>query len=78
MLAEEPRTIVLYESRHRLIKTLNDLLEILGNRIVSVSRELTKLHEETTTAPLKEVIDHFEKGQLKGEFVIVVSSGEKT
>lgn len=72
-LAEEERTIVLYESPHRLEKTLTQMIEFFGEtRNVSVSRELTKMHEETVTAPLIEVIDHFKDGKVKGEIVIVI------
>jgi len=72
-LAEEERTIILYESPHRLEKTLNQMLEFFGeDRKVSVSRELTKIHEETVTGQLKEVINHFEGGKVKGEIVIVI------
>ncbi len=72
-LAEEERTIILYESPHRLEKTLNQMLEFFGkDRSISVSRELTKIHEETVTAPLHEVIRHFEGGKVRGEIVIVI------
>ncbi len=72
-LAEEERTIVLYESPHRLIKTLEQILEFLGpERQVSVSRELTKLHEETRTGPVMEVLEYFKQKEVKGEIVIVV------
>lgn len=72
-LAEEPRTIVLYESPHRLLKTLKQLAEFFGNeRRASVSRELTKMFEETVNGTLEEVTKHFETGTIKGEFVIVV------
>ena len=71
--SEEERTIILYESPHRLEKTLNQMLEFFGeDRKVSVSRELTKIHEETVTGQLKEVINHFEGGKVKGEIVIVI------
>jgi 16S rRNA (cytidine1402-2'-O)-methyltransferase len=77
-LAEEDRTIILYESPHRLEKTLTQMIEFFGeDRRVSVSRELTKIHEETITAPLKEVIEYFEGGKVKGEIVIVID-GKKT
>lgn len=73
LLAEEERTIVFYESPHRLVKTLEQMLPYFGStRMVSVSRELTKLHEETFTAPLEEVIAHFRKKEVKGEIVVVV------
>jgi len=72
-LSEEDRTIVLYESPHRLIKTLEQLIEFFGpDRMVSVSRELTKLHEETRTSTVKEVLEHFKKKDVKGEIVIVI------
>lgn len=72
-LSEEDRTIVLYESPRRLIKTLEQLIEFFGpDRMVSVSRELTKLHEETRTGTVKEVLEHFKKKDIKGEIVIVI------
>ncbi len=72
-IAEESRTMVLYESPHRLLKTLNQLVEHLGNeRQASVSRELTKLFEETVNGSLKDIINHFENGVIKGEFVLII------
>ncbi len=72
-LAEEDRTIVLYESPHRLIKTLTQLIEFFGTeRQVSVSRELTKLHEETFTGTVQEVLQHFSIKEVKGEIVLVI------
>lgn len=72
-LAEETRTIVLYESPHRLAKTLGQLAEHLGEkRGATVSRELTKKFEETVRGSLKTLIDHFAEIPTKGEFVIVV------
>jgi 16S rRNA (cytidine1402-2'-O)-methyltransferase len=72
-LAEEDRTIVLYESPHRLIKTLEQLIEFFGpERLVSVSRELTKLHEETFTGTVQEVLQHFSLKDVKGEIVLVI------
>lgn len=76
-LAEEERTIVLYESPHRLIKTLTQLGEFCGeNRTVSVSRELSKKFEETIRGTIAEVIAHFENQPPKGELVLVVQ-GQK-
>ncbi len=72
LLAEEERTIVLYESPHRLIKSLEQLKEFLGDRQVSVSRELTKMFEETVRGSLTEVITHFTQKGVKGEFVLVI------
>lgn len=72
-LAEEERTIVVYESPHRLVKTLEQMIEFFGeNRLVSVSRELTKLYEETFTGRLVEVLTHFKSKEVKGEIVLVI------
>lgn len=72
-LAEEDRTIVLYESPHRLLKTLEQIIEFFGaERNVSVSRELTKLHEETFTGNVKDVRMHFSTKEVRGEIVIVI------
>jgi len=77
-LADEKRTIILYESPHRLIKTLEQMNEFFGaDRPVSVSRELTKLHEETFTGAVTDVLSHFKKKEVKGEIVIVVSGVSK-
>lgn len=73
ILAEEERTMILYESPHRLIKCLEQLREFCGERQVSVSRELTKMFEETVRGSLSEVIDYFTEKGVKGEFVIVLS-----
>lgn len=76
-LAEEVRTIILYESPYKLVKTLSQLKEYLGaERSASVSREITKLHEETVRGNLEELQQHFEKNPPKGEIVIIV--GGKT
>ncbi len=76
-LREETRTMVFYESPHRLIKTLQQLAEYLGeDRASSISRELTKIHEETIRGTLSELIIHFQEHPVKGEFVIVVE-GDK-
>lgn len=72
-LAEEDRTIIVYESPHRLLKTLEQMNESFGSdRLVSVSRELTKLHEETFTGSLEQAINHFKKKEVKGEIVLVI------
>ena len=78
-LAEEKRTFILYESPHRLIKTLTQLAEVCGNdRNASVSRELTKVYEETKNGTLEEIITYFSnEGTIKGEFVIVVEGQTK-
>jgi 16S rRNA (cytidine1402-2'-O)-methyltransferase len=72
-LAEEERTIVFYESPHRLVKALTQMIEYFGaTRLVSVSRELTKMFEETKTGELAEVLAHFQAKEVKGEIVVVV------
>ena len=76
-LAEEERTLVLYESPHRLIKCLEQLKEHLGDRQAAVSRELSKMFEETARGSLSELIAHFSEKGVKGEFVLVVQGREK-
>mgnify|MGYP002541345505 FL=1 len=72
-LADEPRTIVFYESPHRVLKTLAQFVEYFGSeRKVSVSREISKVHEETVHGTLTEVIEHFTANEPRGEFVIVL------
>jgi len=76
-LAEEDRTIILYESPHRLLKTLEEFAQYLGSdRQASVSRELTKLYEETVRGTLAEIKSHYENNILKGEFVICIAGAE--
>jgi 16S rRNA (cytidine1402-2'-O)-methyltransferase len=72
-LISEERTMIFYESPHRLLKTLDEFIQYFGEeRPASVSRELTKLFEETVRGTLKEIKIHFETHTLKGEFVICV------
>ena len=74
VLSSENRTMIFYESPHRLIKTLYDFQSTFGSeRKISVSRELTKIYEETKRGSLKEIIKIFENKKPKGEFVIVVN-----
>jgi 16S rRNA (cytidine1402-2'-O)-methyltransferase len=76
-LAHMPNTLVFYESPHRLVKTLAQFIEFFGaDRKVSVSRELTKIHEENVRGSLQEVIDHFKDKTVKGEIVVVVEQKE--
>jgi len=73
-LAEEERTIILYESPHRLLKTLDEMATYFGaDRQISVSRELTKMFEETVRGTVTEVKLYFETHPLKGEFVMCVA-----
>jgi len=73
-LAEEERTIILYESPVRLLKTLNDLIQYFGSdRRCCVSRELTKVYEENVRGSLQEVLTHFSEKTVKGEIVIILA-----
>lgn len=73
LLAEETRTMIFYESPHKLLKTLTQFAKYFGaERQISVSRELTKLYEETVRGTVMEVLNHFENKAPKGEFVVVV------
>ncbi|MEQ9374512.1 MAG: 16S rRNA (cytidine(1402)-2'-O)-methyltransferase [Imperialibacter sp.] len=73
-IKEEERAVIYYESPHRLVKTLEMFVTLLGgDRMVSVSRELSKLYEETITGSATEVLAHFQAKPPKGEIVIVVS-----
>lgn len=76
-IAAENRTVILYESTHRLMKTLEQLKTFCGpQRPISVSRELTKKFEETFRGSLAEAITHFAKGETRGEFVLVIGAQE--
>lgn len=73
-LAEETRTMVFYESPHKLLKTLTNFAEYFGDeRAISVSRELTKFYEETVRGTASEVLEHYTQNPPKGEIVIVVA-----
>lgn len=72
-LAEETRTMILYVSPHKLVKTLGEFVQYFGaDRPVSISREITKLHEETIRGTAEEVLKHYEAKPPKGEIVAVV------
>lgn len=76
-LAEEERTIIFYESPHRLLKTLEQLAEAWGEeRKACVCRELSKLHEENARGTLKELLEYFTEKGVKGEIVLVVAGKE--
>jgi 16S rRNA (cytidine1402-2'-O)-methyltransferase len=73
-LKEESRTMIFYESPHKLIKTLGELAALFGpDRQACVSRELTKIHEENVRGTLKELLDYYQTHTLKGEIVLVVA-----
>lgn len=76
-LAEEDRTMIFYESPHRLVKTLNEFIQYFGaGRLCSVSRELTKLYEENAHGTLLQLVEHFQQKEVKGEIVIVLAGKE--
>ena len=76
-LMDEDRTIIFYESPHRLVKLLEQLQEFFPAREVSVSRELTKLHEETINGTASTLLDHFREKNPRGEIVVVLRGKEK-
>ncbi len=74
LLAEETRTLIIYESPHKILKTLSQFLEYFGSeRQISVSRELTKMYEETIRGTISEVLAHFSQKPPKGEIVIIIA-----
>ena len=76
LLKNIENTVILFESPYRLEKTLNQLLEHLGNRSVVVGRELTKLYEEVIRGNLTDVIKYFSKSKVKGEIVIMIGKDD--
>lgn len=73
-LAEEQRTMIIYESPYRLIKLLEELITVIGvERQVSVSREISKLHAETARGTIAEVLAHFKAKEVKGEIVVILA-----
>lgn len=71
-LENETRTIIMYEAPHRLVRTLQELLENLGDRKITVCRELTKKHETAFATTLKEAVQYYEENDPKGECVLVI------
>ena len=71
-LVNETRTIILYEAPHRLLKTLNELLEALGNRKMTLCRELTKKHETAFASTIEDILKFYETQEPKGECVLVI------
>lgn len=74
--ALDTHTLVFYEAPHKLLDTLNDMLEYFGNRRISICRELTKIHEEIIRTDIEGAISHFEETPPRGEFVLVVEGYE--
>ena len=77
-LAQEKRTIVLFESPHRIVKTLNELYQFMGDRKAVLARELTKIHEEVIRGTLGALAIKAEEQKLKGEITLVISGAPKT
>ena len=78
-LANEQRTMVIYESPYRLVKLLEELIPVLGSeRQASVSRDISKLHAETARGTLSELLAHFSAKEVKGEIVVVISATDET
>ncbi len=76
-IASSEVTVVLYESPHRLLKTLEQLVQFCGaNRAVSVSREISKKFEQTVRGSASEVLEHFQTNEPRGEFVVVIAGAE--
>ena len=73
MLESLPATIVIFESPHRILKTLNDVCEHWGERVVSICREITKIYEESFLGSSKEAQIYFSKSKPKGEFVLLIA-----
>lgn len=71
-LKNETRTIILYEAPHHLIKTLKELLETLGNREMTLCKELTKIHEKAEKSTIEELIEKYEGTNIRGEYVLVI------
>ena len=76
-LKAERRTVIFHESPYRVLKTLRAMLEVLGDRPISVSRELTKKFEETVRGSVAEILNKFEGRNMRGEFVLVVSGSDR-
>lgn len=75
-LAKEPRTVVLYEAPHRLLATLTDLLQALGDRRAAAARELTKRYEEVRRGRLDDLLAHFQEEEPRGEFTLVIEGSQ--
>ena len=71
-LAEEKRTLVIFESPNRIQKTLKDILIVFGNRQVAIARELTKIHEEIIRGTVSYILSYFNNKKPRGEFVIMI------
>lgn len=77
-LANDTHTLIFYEAPHKLTATLKDMLEVLGDRPISLVRELTKLHEEVLRTTLSAAVEHYTANTPRGEFVLVVAGARPT
>ncbi len=75
-LVTEEHTIVIFESPHRLLRTLGDIKEYLGDREIAICREITKIYEEAIRCKISEAIEHFTTKQPRGEFVLVLKGAD--
>jgi 16S rRNA (cytidine1402-2'-O)-methyltransferase len=76
-LSTEERTIVFYEAPHKIIRAIEDMLQALGDRRAVITRELTKIHEETIRGTLSECLKRLQEGTIKGEFAVIVHGATK-
>ena len=76
-LKNEKRTMVFYEAPHKLKRTLNDIMAVLGNRRISISRELTKIHEETISTTLMDAATYYENNAPRGEYVLIIDGAKE-
>lgn len=77
ILKNETRTIIFYEAPHKILYTLTDMLEVLGNRKICIARELTKMHEEFRVTTLQEAISDIKENGIKGEIVLIIEGGSE-
>lgn len=75
-LKDEKRTLIIYESPHRILDTLDNMLSTLENRNIAIVRELTKIYEEIFRGTIEEAIEKFSSGKIKGEFVIIIEGNQ--
>jgi 16S rRNA (cytidine1402-2'-O)-methyltransferase len=76
-LSKEERTLIFYEAPHKIIRAVSDMVEALGNRRAVITRELTKIHEETIRGALSECLKRLQEGSIKGEFTVIVHGATK-
>ncbi len=76
-IKDNPRTLIFYEAPHKLVQTLEDMLRVLGDRRISLARELTKLHEEVLCTTLFQAVVYYKENAPRGEFVLIVEGAQK-